>query len=66
MKTESHAIFKFNGGLGALLCSGCAKIMKTGKDYTPLERAASAGDVYLEPQYCEKCQNRIKDQTKAL
>jgi hypothetical protein len=28
------AIFKMNNGLGAILCSKCRVIIKTGKDFT--------------------------------
>ena len=52
------AIVKFNSGAGALLCSGCRVIIKTGKDYTEEERQYAVGDLeYLPPQYCEKCKD---------
>ena len=52
---KEYAIFKFNGGLGALLCSKCKVIIKTGKDFTEEEKKAIKGYIKLPPQYCEKC-----------
>ena len=51
------AIFKLNGGLGALLCSKCSVIIKTGKDFTKEESLASKGELLLNSQFCEKCKN---------
>ena len=56
------AMFKFNNGNGALLCSGCSVIIKTGKDFTEEEHLAFQGKIVLEPQYCEKCKNKTKIQ----
>lgn len=50
-----RAIFKFNSGLGALLCSKCKVIIKIGKDFNEIELKAARGEEYLEPQYCLKC-----------
>ena len=50
----SKAIFKFNGGLGALLCSKCSVIIKTGKDFTDIEKTAIKGEIELSEQSCEK------------
>jgi NAD-dependent SIR2 family protein deacetylase len=53
------AIFKFNGGLGALLCSKCRVIIKTGKDFSPEEIKAIKGKVPLPPaQYCNDCNSK--------
>lgn len=61
MKSDTQkAIFKFNNGIGALLCSKCTTIIKTGKDYSELEKLASKGKKYLSPQYCNKCVGREK------
>jgi len=49
------AIFKLNGGLGALLCSNCYVIIKTGKEFTKEEHQAMKGEVKLKPQYCNEC-----------
>ena len=49
------AIFKFNGGSGALLCSKCSAIIKTGSEFTDEEWKAMKGEVELPPQYCEQC-----------
>ena len=46
------AIFKYNGGLGALLCSKCKVIIKTGRDFTEEEIKAIKGKVNMPPQYC--------------
>ena len=51
------AIFKFNGGLGALLCSGCRKILRIAKYFSEEELKGIRGelDYDLPPQYCEQC-----------
>lgn len=65
IKTSSHdtlynpkkMIVKFNGGLGCILCSGCRKIIKIGKNFTEEEWKHFRGELEqpLPPQYCEKC-----------
>lgn len=57
MRKENKALFKFNKGIGALLCSSCSKIIKTGRDMNPLEKEAMRGNFNLEPQYCDECIN---------
>ena len=54
-KLIDTAIFKFNNGNGALLCSKCSVIIKTGIQYTAEERSAATGTSIMLPQYCEKC-----------
>lgn len=51
------AIIKFNGGALALLCSKCRAIIKEGKDFSFQEKQFVQGDMYLPPQYCDKCMN---------
>ena len=52
----SKAIFKFNNGNGAILCSKCRIIIKTGIDYTDEEKEAAYGkENNLPAQYCTKC-----------
>lgn len=58
MTPKEKAIFKFNGGLGALLCSKCRVIIKIGKDFTEQEIKAIKYGVYYPPQYCEKCKKQ--------
>jgi hypothetical protein len=59
---KERAIIKFNGGLGAILCSKCRVIIKTGKSYTEEEIKYSKGEIeYLPPQYCETCKNQEND-----
>lgn len=53
------AIFKYNGGQGALLCSKCRVIIKTGVNFTEEEKRAIKGEIKLPPQYCEKCKKFI-------
>jgi len=49
-------IVKYNGGLSAILCSLCEKIIKTGKDYTDEEAAYSRGEIKdLPEQHCDSC-----------
>lgn len=52
------AIFKWNNGLGALLCSSCRVIIKTGKDFTDEEVHAIAIDIPMPPQYCSNCKTK--------
>lgn len=54
-KTMEKATVKFNGGLLALLCSKCAVILKTGKDFTEEEKKFAMGEAHLPPQYCKRC-----------
>jgi hypothetical protein len=53
------AIFKYNGGLGALLCSSCRVIMKIGSGFTEEEIMAIKGEVDMPPQYCKQCKPNI-------
>lgn len=56
---EPKALIKFNGGLGALLCSCCRKIIKTGKDFNEEEIKYSKGEIdYMKPMYCDDCKNK--------
>jgi len=52
---KNKAKFKYNNGLGALLCSRCNKIIKTGTNFTDDEWKALGGKLYMEPQYCDEC-----------
>lgn len=56
------AIFKYNGGLGALLCSKCRVIIKTGKDFTTDEIKAIKGKGEIKAQYCNNCKNNTMKQ----
>jgi len=49
------AIFKFNNGRGALLCSKCRVIIKEGYQFTEEEWMGLRGEKYIPPQYCDKC-----------
>jgi len=49
------AIFKFNSGLAAILCSKCRVIIKIGKNFTDEETMAFKGEIELEAQFCKKC-----------
>lgn len=55
---RNDAIFKFNSGMGAILCSKCRIIIKVGSEFTELEELAMRGEVELKAQYCEKCKKR--------
>ena len=55
---KSKARFKFNSGNGAMLCSRCNVIIKTGRDFTEDEWKAALGEKYMPPQVCEKCKNK--------
>lgn len=56
---KGKAIFKFNGGRLAMLCSKCTVIIKIGNDFTQEEHLAAMGKVKLAPQYCEKCKKEM-------
>lgn len=51
------AIFKFNGGLGALLCSNCRAIIRTAKDFSEEELKGIRGELEydLPPKFCDEC-----------
>lgn len=51
----SKAIFKFNSGLFALICSKCRVIIKTGQEFSPDELKAMKEEIKLSAQYCNKC-----------
>lgn len=53
----TKANFKYNNGRGALLCSKCHVIIKSGAGFTKEEWRAIRGEIYLPPQYCDKCKN---------
>lgn len=53
---HNKAQFKYNGGRGALICSGCRVILKTGDQFTEEEIAAIKGHAKMDAQYCKKCQ----------
>ena len=57
---QEKAQFRFNSAEGALLCSKCFVIMKVANEFTEQELAASRGEAYLEPQYCNKCKSDVK------
>lgn len=55
---EAKCVIKYNSSLGAILCSSCRKIIKTGKDYTEEEIAYSRGEIkHLPPQFCDNCKS---------
>lgn len=58
------AIFKYNGGLGALLCSNCRVIIKTGKDFTDEEIRAIKGLIEMPHQYCSNCKTKHSKSVK--
>lgn len=51
----SKAIFKFNNGNGALLCSKCSVIIKEGYQFTKDEWKGMKGEKHIDAQYCDKC-----------
>ena len=48
-------IFKFNSGMGAILCPNCRTIIKTMCEFTPEEMLAHDGVLDLPPYLCDKC-----------
>lgn len=64
---KCKAIFKFNSGMLAILCSRCSTIIKTGRKFTPREMfccSRPGGDRrhYMPPQYCNKCKLKFVDE----
>lgn len=57
---KSKAVFKYNNGNLALLCTGCRTIIKTGLQFTEEEFETYQGKKYLPPQYCGKCKEKNK------
>ena len=57
---KAKAIFKYNSGLGALLCSNCRTIIREGFDLTKDDWKALRGELHMDPQYCDKCSNFSK------
>ena len=55
---SKQAIFKYNNGNGALLCSGCSKIIKIGSEFTKKEWQAARGEIKILPRYCDECKNK--------
>lgn len=58
---RNDVIFKFNSGMGAILCSKCRVIIKVGSEFTELEKLAMRGERELKAQYCEKCKKRNEE-----
>ena len=52
---KAKAVFKFNSGRGALLCSQCCVILKVGSEFTDAEWSSLRGEMDLEPQFCDDC-----------
>ncbi len=48
LQEKVQAIYKYNNGKGALLCSGCRIILKEGTDFSE-----------KEAQYCNKCEDTV-------
>jgi hypothetical protein len=63
MTTRNRAIFKFNNGNMALLCSKCNVIIKVGNEFNDDEMLAIKGIKKLSAQYCEKCKSKNNEGT---
>jgi hypothetical protein len=59
MGHKAKAKFKFNSGMGALLCSRCSTIIKTGSYFTEDEWKAMKGEIKLPAQYCDACEEKL-------
>lgn len=59
------AIFKFNGGLGALLCSNCRAIIRIAKDFSEEELKGMRGELEYElpPKFCDECVFKVAKST---
>jgi len=51
----SQAIFKFNNGNSALLCSGCSVILKIGSQFNDHEIQAIRGQKHMDARFCVPC-----------
>ena len=58
------AIFKYNSGNGAILCSKCSRIIRSGNSLTEDDWKHGRGEIILKAQYCNKCKDRIKNPNK--
>lgn len=58
------AILKFNGGMGAVLCSKCWATIREGSEMTEEDNVAMKGEGVLEAQYCEICNPRSMNNSK--
>jgi len=58
---KEQAILKFNDGAGALLCSGCSRIISSGNNFTEKEWMAMRGKLELPAQYCKDCREVSKN-----
>lgn len=54
MKEYKHAIVKFNGGTGALLCNGCRVILAYGLRHKDVEH------------YCKDCETKSNKHKKNI
>ncbi len=59
MGHKVKAKFKFNSGMGALVCSKCGRIIKEGIYFTEDEWKAMKGEIKLPAQYCDICEEQI-------
>lgn len=51
----NKAIFKFNGGIGAVLCSKCNVVIRSGGSMTEEDWEGVRGEITTPPQYCQEC-----------
>lgn len=49
---NTQAEFRFNGGMGAILCGQCRVIIRSGHQLTPEDWKHGRGEHILPPQYC--------------
>ena len=56
---KSKAVFKFNSGMFALLCSKCRRIIKEGRYFTEEEWKACRGEIKIKAQYCDDCAEKL-------
>lgn len=56
---KGKAKFKTVKGVTMLLCSHCSQIIKEGKYFTDEEIKASKGELKLQPQYCDECEEKL-------
>jgi hypothetical protein len=55
---REYATIKFNGGLGALLCSECRVTIRDGRTFTEDDWKHMRGEIRLPKQYCQECQQK--------
>ncbi len=55
---KGKAKFKISGGNPVLLCSECSTVIKYSRYFTEEEWQAARGEIKLDSQYCDECEEK--------